>query len=1020
MNFKTLSLLLIINVMSAFTLVAQQKVAGRVVDGDGSGIPGINVIEKGTTNGTISDIDGNYSVTVSSAESVLIYSFMGFDTQEILVGNQSTLNVTLIESAIGLDEVVAIGYGTAKKSDVTGSVASLSAEKLTEQRKTDVGQAMQGRMAGVDVRRTSSKPGAPLSIKIRGNTVITNTNVGKDGVSDDLTDDLSRPLFVVDGVFMDNIDMLNPSDVQKMDVLKDASATAIYGSRGANGVVIITTKSGLEGETQFTYDGTFGVNNVTNAPDMMTGDEYVAYVGDYLRGKEWRSLVSAGNGNADAYNAIDPDYSSEFVTEEERSNVANGTYTNWVDDYQETSIQTSHSVGMSGGKDGLIYNASIGYLKDEGVMGIESYERYNATASLSKKVSEMVTVGLKTYMAYSDRESGSKELFRSTLRLVPTVSSTDEFGEPILFPDAQDGRFIHPEYDANGAWTVNTRRSEMIANFFVDVKPTEWLNLKSTFSPNLSSQRYGEYRGLLTKSSRNDASRIRAYYNNDYNVSYAWDNIANLNFTLAEGHELKATVISSIFYEQAEGSAIENRNFTTDSYLYYNIGAGLDKRSATSYYGKETLSSFAARLNYNVKERYLLTFTGRYDGSSKLAEGNKWAFFPSAAFAWRASQEDFLNDVDWLSNLKLRVSYGESGNDKVIGPYNSMATLQSSNYLFGESIGSGKTVSSLPNKDLSWEVSKEYNFGVDFGILNNRVRLSGEYYNKLTEGSILSREMMWLTGYADATGNFGSVRNSGIELELNTVNVRRGDFSWQTNINFAKNVNSIEEIDGDVDEIAYGRHGVLKTGESIDAMYSYDKVGIWQMDEATEAAVYGAVPGEYKFADQNDDGVIDSEDKVVIGSHSPDWIGGMTNNFKYKNFDMSIMMYTRQGVFGHSEFYQNFGTYTKEGKFNKVNLDYWTPNNTGAEYAMAYEGDPGEWHFTDMSFVKVGNIGLGYTLPENVLNKLKIGSCRLSLDVQNPFTFTNYAGPDPETALQNTYNMGYSVRTVLFGLKMTL
>lgn len=1020
-KFKLLMLALLLG-LSSNSWAQTLEVSGVVVDDQNLTIPGVSVILKGTTTGTVTDIDGKFALAVKDGAGTIVFSFVGFEPHEIILdGKTTSYNVQLATSTIGLDEVVAIGYGSVKKSDLTGSVASISAESLTEMRKTDIGQAVQGRISGVDVRKMSSKPGAPLSIKIRGNTVITNNNVGKDGVSDDFTADASRPLYVVDGIFMDDIDMINPSDIEKMDILKDASATAIYGSRGANGVVIITTKSGVEGKTQFTYDGTFGINSAVNVPDMYDGDEYVAFVDDFLRANEWKRLVSEGNGTAAAYNGLTVDPTTEFQTSnEEADNVANRRYTDWADDFRKTGIQTSHTVGMSGGQDGLVYNASIGYLKDEGVIGIEQYERYNATASISKKVTDKVTVGIKTYFGYSEREEGSKELFRSTLRLSPTVNSYNPEGEVILLPDDQDQRFINPIYDANGSWTVNTRKTEVIANFYVDVKPTEWFNFKSSFAPNLSSSRYGEYRGLLTKAARNDQSRTRAYYRSSFDNTYSWDNIANFDFSIQEGHDLKATVISSLFYNQFEGSGIENRNFDSDSYSYYNISNGTDKRSATSYYSKETIASFAARLNYNMHEKYLFTFTGRYDGSSKLAEGHKWEFFPSAAFAWRLSEEDFAQDVEWLDNLKVRLSYGESGNDKTISPYNSMGKLSDSNYLSGSTILSGKTIANMSNDQLGWEISKEYNLGFDLGVFSNKVRLSAEYYNKKTEGSILSRELMYITGYGSATGNYGSVRNSGIEIDLNTVNVRTDNFTWETSLNFAKNVNEIEEIDGGVDNIAYGKHGVLKIGEATDAMYSYEKVGIWQLNEVAEANVYNAVPGMYKYADQNNDGAINSEDKVVIGSHSPDWIGGMTNSFKYKDFDMSVMVYTRQGVTGHSEFYQNFGPYTKEGKFNQVDLDYWTPNNQDGEYPMPFVGEPGEWHFEDMSFVKVGNIGLGYKVPKTFLNKLNISSCRLSLDIQNPFTFTDYKGPDPETGLQNSYGMAYSVRTVLFGLKLKL
>ncbi|GAF02783.1 SusC/RagA family TonB-linked outer membrane protein [Saccharicrinis fermentans] len=1023
-KIKTKFLLLAIAcLMTSFSWAQQRTISGTVIDESGETLPGVNVFVKGTTSGTISDIEGKYSIMIpDGASATLVYSFVGFATQEIAVGNQSSINVQLVSDAIGLDEVVAIGYGSVKKSDLTGSVESINAEKLTEMSKTDVGQAIQGQVAGVDVRRLSSKPGAQLSIKIRGNTVLKNTNVTKDGISDDLDEDLSKPLYVVDGVFMDDLSILNPSDIEKMDVLKDASATAIYGSRGANGVVIITTKTGVSGKMQVTYDGTFGVNTATNVPDFYNGDEYVSYVSDALRGEKWEKQWEDGVASVEDWNNTVIDTDPEFFDEDERNNVANRNYTNWIDLIKETGIQTSHTLGFSGGESGLLYNASVGYTKDEGLMGIENYERYNISSSLSKKVSETITVGVRSYFAYSDREEGSKELFRSSLRLAPTLSAYEEDGSIKTVPDAQDVRFINPLYEANGSWEGNTRKYNMIANAFIEIRPTDWFNFKTNFAPELITQRYGEYRGLLTKTARNDQSRTRAYYETDFSNSYTWDNIANFDFNIKDGHNLKATFISSIYLQQEDGSDFEIRNIDSDSYSYYNIEGGDDIKVYDSYYSKETLTSFASRINYNIQEKYLFTFTGRYDGSSKLAKGNKWAFFPSAAFAWRVSQEPFLVDKDWLSNLKLRLSYGESGNDGVVSRYASQAYLSDDSYLFGNQSASGKVIDDLSNDDLRWERSKEYNIGVDLGLFDGRIRLGAEYYNKKTVDAILGKTLMALTGFSESEGNYGSVRNSGVELVLNTVNVKKGDFRWTSSFNFAKNKNEVVELTDDIQKQVYGTHGVLMVGQPIDAVYSYEKIGIWQMDEAAEAAKYGFVPGQYKFKDQNNDGILSAEDdKVVIGSNSPDWTGGMTNNFNYKNLDLSVMVYTRQGVFGHSEFYSHFAPHNGDGAtFNHLDMDYWTPNNQDAENPMPGVGSDDEWYFADMSFVKVGNIGLGYNMPKQIINKLNISSLRFSLDVQNPFTFSDYKGPDPETGLQNSYNMAYSVRTVLFGLKLKL
>jgi len=1010
--------------LSFNTWAQTMEVSGVVLDDQKMGIPGASVIIKGTTTGTATDIDGKFFINVDKGQ-VLVISFVGFKSQELTMDGKTHFDVVLENSAIGLDEVVAIGYGAVKKSDLTGSVASLDSDKLTEMRKTDVGQAIQGQIAGVDVRRVSSKPGAPLSIKIRGNTVITNTNVDNDGVTNDLSRDLSKPLYVVDGIFLDDISIIDPSNIKKMDILKDASATAIYGSRGANGVVIVTTKSGIEGKTVFTYDGSFGITSAVNRPDMMDGDEYVQFVKDGVRGKKWRTLWETENPLAEDFDNIDitEELESQFRSSNgETDNIANKRYTDWTKEFLNTAIQTSHSVGMSGGQNGMVYNASIGYLKDEGVIGIEKYERYTAAVSLSKKVTDQITVGIRTNLAYSEREEGSRELWRSLHRMAPTVSPYDENGDPVLFPDDQESRFLNPYYDANGSWEVNTRRTDVIANFYVDYKPVEWFSFKSTFAPNLRTIRLGEYRSLKTKAARNQQSRTRSIYNTMFDNSYSWDNIANFDFKPFEDHKLKATLISSLYYNQIEGSNIQVRNLDSDSYSFYNTAGGDDVRERDSYYTKQTLASFAARVNYNIKEKYLFTFTGRYDGSSKLAEGEKWTFFPSAAFAWRVSEEDFMQDFSWLDNLKVRLSYGEAGNDAPVKPYASMAFLSNSGYLFGNSTATGKTVENLSNEKLTWERSKEYNFGLNIGILNNRVRLDAELYQKDTDGGILNRELMYITGYSSAVGNYGELRNKGIELVLNTVNVRTDDFSWETSINFAKNKNEILKLADGVDQFLYGKYGILRVGESVDAIYGYEKDGIWQMSEAAEAKTYGAVPGMYKIVDQDGDGAITGDkDKVVLGSNSPDWIGGITNNFRYKDFDMNVMVYTRQGAYGHSEFYEHHSPEDTNTSFNRVDRNYWTPTNQNGDVQLpGIRPSYGNTFFTEMSFVKVGNIGLGYNVPKSILNKWNISKVRLSLDVQNPFTFSDYKGPDPETGLQNSYNMGYSLKTVLFGLKVTL
>ncbi|WP_299431757.1 TonB-dependent receptor [uncultured Maribacter sp.] len=1016
---KKLKLLLIAFFIGVLSVFAQDNVSGVVTDEQNVPIPGVNVLIKGTLIGTSTDFNGNYEIQANNGD-VIIFSYLGFKTKTVGYSGQSTLDMQLLEDTAQLEEVVVIGYGSVKRKDLTGSVASIGSNEVIEQRKTDVAQALQGRLAGVDVRSLNNKPGAPLSITVRGNGALRNNNQQNDGISDSPTDDLGAPLYVVDGIFVDNINALNPADIQQIDVLKDASSTAIYGARGANGVVIITTKSGVEGRTRFTYDSSFGVRSVVNSPDFYDGDEYVAFTNDVVRAREFANLLNAGPATASDYNNIVPDNTVEFIGAEEQSNVANGRYTDWIGMFQETGIQTSHTLSASGGQDGLIYNASIGYLKDEGVVGIEDFERYNLSGSLSKKVSDKLTFGLKTYIAFSEREEGSRELFRSSFRLAPTVDPFEDDGSITLIPDQQDQRFINPIYEQEGAWRTNTKRFDIIANAFLDYKPLKWLSLKTQFSPSLVYSRFGEHRALLTKAARNDPGRTRAVYNSASIVTYAWDNIANMNFNVGDNNSLGATLISSLYHKEFEKGDIQTRNLA-DEFLFYNTGQGTDIRDFDSDFIKENIASFAARLNYSFKDKYLLTVTGRYDGASRLATGNKWDFFPSAAFAWKLSQEDFMQNISWLNNMKLRLSYGQTGNIDTIRPYQSFSALSGGTYLFGDDLVSSQQVDRLSNRELTWAVNTETNIGVDIGLFNNRVNITADYYNKDTDGSLFGRSLLAVSGFSTAVGNFGEVRNRGLEVVLNTTNIKTENFKWRTSFNFTKNKAEVLKIDGGIEEVPFNRHGVTKVGADPSAIFSYENDGIWQLDEYAEAATFGARPGQYKFVDQNNDGVINNEDKVVIGSTSPDWFGGMTNTFSYKNFEARVQVNTRQGSLGHSEFYQNFAPYQNDqAKFNKINLDYWTPNNPNASRPALSYAHPGEYYYEEFDFVKIGNIGLTYSLSSNILDKLNLSSMRLSLDIQNPFIFTDYEGPDPETGLQNSYSSAYMTKTVLFGLNVSL
>ncbi|MFR9649812.1 MAG: SusC/RagA family TonB-linked outer membrane protein [Rikenellaceae bacterium] len=1005
--------------------IQQDRTAtGVVYDETGATLPGVVVSVPGTSNATTTNYEGRFELRNVAVGTKLAVSFIGYATQEVDFDGRA-LSVNMETDNLLIEELVVVGYGAVKKSDLTGSVASLSNETLTSQKKTSVANALQGQIAGVDVRVASSKPGVDPYIRIRGNTSIKNNIYSSaDGVSTDASSDLAKPLYVIDGVFMESMLAINPSDIQQMDVLKDASATAIYGSRGANGVVIITTKSGqgASGKTTVSYDGTVGVNWASNIPDFNNGDEYVAVVDDMYRSTLWISAVKEGNGTAEFWNSIDAASGrSKYMTADEITRAENGEYFDWVDAFTSPSVQTSHTVAFSGNENGLAYAASIGYLMDQGVLGDdERYDRYTANLSLSKKFGrkDMMTVGVKNYFAFTDTDSGSPELFRTTMRMVPTVTPWDENGDLIQYPDANASKFPNP-YNEDEAYYDVTRSYNYNASLYFDIKPTEWMSFSSTFAPEIKLSRTGLYRGLATKSVNFSQSSTRADYSTSMRNTYTWDNV--LNFTTGdkfEGHKFTATFVQSIYNQQNEGSSMQSKNFETDSYLFYNLSKGSDWSTHSTSYSKRSMASFAGRFNYDMFGKYLFTFTARADGSSMLADGHKWGYFPSAAVAWRISEEDFMKHVDPVNNLKLRLSWGKSGNINGLSPYDSQVGLSSTSYMGDVST----TVNSLINSELSWELSTEYNVGIDVGLINDRIRLTADWYHKTTTGAIFDKSLMNVTGFSSSTGNYGSALNTGIELSLSTVNIQTRDFTWSTTINFAKNHNeilSLESEDGaetTMMDIGSGSNfNKLIVGEDITSIYYYKPIGIWQMSEWEEALGYGYYPGMYKFEDVNGDGSYSSEDYQVIGSEDPTWTGSMTNTFTWRNLTLSVMVTTRQGSFGHSEFLQNFVPWgADDAMYNSLDMDYWTPNTTDSTNPMVNVGTHANYSFADMSYVRVSNIGLSYTFP----NLKNVQELTISCDVQNPFTFTDYLGPDPESGLSNSYEMTYLRSAAVFGVSV--
>lgn len=990
--------LFLMNVSWAF---AQSTVVkGVVTDKQGEPLIGVNVVEKGTTNGNITDLDGNFTITVEKGRT-LVFSYVGFISQEVKVTSNS-MNITLLDDSQSLEEVVVVGYGTVKRKDLTGSLTSVDTKKLLETNNNNAAAAMQGQIAGVDIQRSNNKPGAGINIMVRGQNNIAAMKGGDETTN---MNDINQPLYVVDGMFVDNINDIAPDDIERIDVLKDASSTAIYGSRGANGVVIVSTKRGTAERSHVEYNGSVSFGQATNLPDMLNGDEYVQYVADYYKGKNFK----------------DPNYVPDMKTllGDTKYNLwQNKQYMDWEDDVYRTSISTTHNLRIYGNGKGLNYTFGAGYTSENGIIENDNFTRYNFSTAVDKQINEYLKMGTNIYAAYSIKGNSGTEAFRQIYRLSPLTSKYDEEGNLQLFPDAQAGATItNPWCDIENQKTEN-KNLHVFGNLYLEIKPVKWLKFTTTFTPDVTFNRYGEYRGLETKSSANNVDKTRAVYQNYNQVKYTWDNLLYAEQRFGE-HNMNLTLGTSWYKYQYEYGGMRADGFTTDHYQWYNLGAGTLRASDTgTSFTQEQLMSYLARFNYDFKGRYLLTLTGRYDGSSKLAADHRWAFFPSAAVGWRISDEAFMRNIEAINNLKLRVSYGVSGNDHSVSAYQSRQNVYNSWYLFGTNTPAQTAyLQSFENENLTWEKTKEWNIGLDYAFLNGRINGSIDFYDRRTSDIIMDRKMSQINGFTSVKDNVGKVLNRGLEISLNTINIQVKDFTWTTNLNFATNHNEILELsNGALKDEANGWF----VGQPIGVVWTFESEGIWQENEAAEAAKYGQAPGNVKLKDANKDYTYTNEDKVFKGSIFPKWTGGMTNTFKYKDIDLSVFVYTRQGQWSCAQFYKQINDAVEK---NIPDVNYWTPENPGGTWPRP--GIDKLWqemdaiYYTKTSFTKIGYINLGYSIPQNSLKKIGLSKLRVYASVQNPFVWTKYLGWDPETASENTYTQYPMTRSFVIGLNAT-
>ncbi|WP_162633324.1 SusC/RagA family TonB-linked outer membrane protein [Echinicola strongylocentroti] len=958
-------------------------VKGQVIDQNGAPLPLTNILEKGTSNGTQADFDGNFSLSVTNNNAVLVFSFIGYTTKEVNVNGQSSLSVQLEESEAGLDEVVVVGYGTTKKSDMTGAVSSIKSTAISERPLSNFGQVLQGNVSGVAVNSSSGAPGSDVQVRIRG--------LGSINSSVD-------PLYVVDGLpYTGNLNSINAYDIASIEILKDASSTAIYGSRGANGVVLITTKKGAGKGFNISYNGTYGVQDLRRKIDLLNATQYA----------ELANEAETTIGNPERYSASDI---SSFHN--------GGQGTDWQDEIYRSAIIQTHQLSAMGGNEKLSFYLSGNYLNQDGIIKTSAFEKYSIRANLDANITDKLSVGNTLSVSRQKTSgvnaggstrsnSGNSNVVWAALVANPTLEIMDDNGD--FIPNAPEPIFDNPVALLNGV-VNDAQATEIIGSLYLNYDIKEWLSFKSTFGFGLQSSLNGLYtKKFIIGSNDGFASRSTTQ-----NTNWVSTNQLNFNKTLGTDHKLQGNLISEVQQVTNESFSASSQGYVLDNLTYNDLSSGANVLIPNSGASKWALASFALRANYSLKDKYLMTFTGRYDGASRLAEGNKWHLFPSGAISWKISEEPFMASIDAVSSLKLRASYGQSGNQSV-NVYSTLSILGPDRAIIGanEDIRTGFAPLNLPNQDLTWEISKQTDIGIDGMFFKGKVGLVLDYFNRKTEGLFFNRALPSIVGTTNltATTNIGSVRNSGMEVEID-VNVIDGrDFQWNVTGNFTYTKNEVLAL-AENDTIYTGFGGefgqtngsqILAVGGNLGVFRGWLSDGLYGSDVSLTIDGATQSPGDLKYVDINGDGNISPDDRVVIGNAIPTHFWGLTNSFSYKGLNLTVFL---QGSHGNQIVNLNRNTYllSLDGKSNNElsTVDRWTPTNTDTDIPRA-TGVRTPMRFSDKwledgSYVRVKTVTLGYQFPASMLERLKISSLGLFVTGTNLITFTDYSGYDPDVA----------------------
>lgn len=1016
-RFLLLGLTLALSTCFAFS----QVVTGRVTSSeDQQGLPGANVLIKGTATGTVTDASGNYSIQVSGADATLVFSSIGYSTTEVAVGGRSVIDVSLRLDVTQLSEVVVVGYGTQEKRDVTAAISSIGADAIEKIPSANPMDGMKGQIAGVDILQNGGRPGEYPAITIRGRRSINASN---------------DPLFVVDGVPMtgghgdrpttnDNdpdsgagtIYDFNPQDIESIEVLKDAAATAIYGSRGANGVILVTTKRGKAGRTTVNYSGYYGVTQPFMLIPMMDGAKFA----DLKR--EANRISPLGASGRTAWEGTIPADEDIFV--DELAYVQAGLSTDWQDLIYHNGTQTNHQISVAGGNEKTLFNFSLGYYDEDGTIDGMDYRKITSRINIDHTISRIFKVGMSSLFSTSVQNWGSGSVISEAVNQTPLASPYDDEGN-IKFLPISDGIRSNPLSELVPGKRIDERKFDRIfSSLYAEASITKDLKYKFLFGPDIRYRTRGVFEGQFTNTRKNGTPA--AEYENEINFGYTMENLITYNKTLNERHTIGVTLLQSIQQQTYERHYTSVEALPYETQNWYNLGTASTVRAKESRLEEWALASWMARLNYTFAGKYLLQATLRSDGSSRLAEGKKWTNFPGLSLGWRIVDEPFMSSAEFVTDLKLRASYGVVGNTSV-DPYQTAGRLAPTQYSWGDAAALGFGLNEIPNNELGWEKSSTVDIGVDFGFFNGRLSGTLDVYKTETTDLLLERQLPPSSGYANILQNIGATETRGIELTLSANIIDSpGGFRWDADFNIAKYNEEIVDLalrdaDGNKTDDLGNRWFI---GYPIRVFYDYNKVGIWQANEFDQAqSLMQAFPGEIKLQDVNGDGTISPlEDRIILGDDIPDAFGGLTNSFSYKGFDLSIFLYYRLGFMIDSRFHESQAT--MQGRYNNVDVDYWTIDNPSNAYPRPNKNQEFPQYretlrYREGGFVKLRNITLGYNFPSNITQKLGMSSLRVYFTAQNPKVWSSYKVFDPENASDVSSGDLPSNKVFIGGLNVT-